>query len=720
MASEQMSRRENTTTERDVHVEKNRVPKMTTHFEHLAEQVKEGSDTPQGSIQELQGGEYRKQHGGRAIGDIGGTGKTRETHELGPHFESLADKVKGDKQENKESYAAKARNNAPHSNVGKFEVKAGENKDSAGEARGRNQSELESRTRVVNTGRPTESAVQKQIRESRGQVEAEKGRRDSRGQVGAEKGRRESRGQVGAEVGRSLENRGEARIREESREEKLGRGTEGEVKGRVGVKTQGPTAVITCTIEGGEKEEIGRGARELEAARERAKLEENRGRGGDQEKESQSTLGDISKYRGQVQENTMEAMRAAQDRYERAKQAASETVGSTTQTAQEKAAKARETAMEKAAQAKDVTQDKAAQAAQMAAQAKDYTLEKAAQAKDVTLEKGQQGYAIAKDAISSATGTASDYTSQAAEKAKSAGSTTTQYIGEKAGQAKDVTVETGKTAAEYAGKVAADLKDKATVAGWTAAHYSTEMTVEGTKAAANIVQGTAGYAANVAGEIASKSLDAVKGLASKAGDTAKDYTARKKEEAKKDYVTKKASQPQEQGQQRGGGEGGMLQNISGTFQQGGGQTKEGGGIGETIGQYAQSTKETIGQYAQSTKETVGDIAQTMKKPLDTVAQGGGEVMEAVGETVGEIGQTMIKPAERASEQVPKGQAGSGVIDAIGETIAEIAQTTKTMVVGDNEIEAGSKQSIGSEFDRGNQGGFALEERRRETSEARKT
>ncbi|XP_028807777.1 seed biotin-containing protein SBP65-like [Neltuma alba] len=613
MASEQMSRRENTTTERDVHVEKNRVPKMTTHFEHLAEQVKEGSDTPQGSIQELQGGEYRKQHGGRAIGDIGGTGKTRETHELGPHFESLADKVKGDKQENKESYAAKARNNAPHSNVGKFEVKAGENKDSAGEARGRNQSELESRTRVVNTGRPTESAVQKQIRESRGQVEAEKGRRDR------------------------------------------------EVKGRVGVKTQGPTAVITCTIEGGEKEEIGR--------------------------ESQSTLGDISKYRGQVQENTMEAMRAAQDRYERAKQAASETVGSTTQTAQEKAAKARETA---------------------------------AQAKDVTLEKGQQGYAIAKDAISSATGTASDYTSQAAEKAKSAGSTTTQYIGEKAGQAKDVTVETGKTAAEYAGKVAADLKDKATVAGWTAAHYSTEMTVEGTKAAANIVQGTAGYAANVAGEIASKSLDAVKGLASKAGDTAKDYTARKKEEAKKDYVTKKAPQPQEQGQQRGGGEGGMLQNISGTFQQGGGQTKEGGGIGETIGQYAQSTKETIGQYAQSTKETVGDIAQTMKKPLDTVAQGGGEVMEAVGETVGEIGQTMIKPAERASEQVPKGQAGSGVIDAIGETIAEIAQTTKTMVVGDNEIEAGSKQSIGSEFDRGNQGGFALEERRRETSEARKT
>ncbi|XP_054794942.1 LOW QUALITY PROTEIN: seed biotin-containing protein SBP65-like [Prosopis cineraria] len=559
MASEQVSRRENTTTEREVHIEKDRVPKMTTHFEHLAEQVKEGSDTPQGSIQELQGGEYRKEHGGRAIGDIGGTGKARETHELGPHFESLADKVKGEKGEKKESYAAKVGNTAPFSNVGQFEGKAEANKGSAGGARGRDQSEPESRSRVVNTGGPTQSGVEKQARENRGQVEAEKGRRGNKGQVEAEEGR-------------SWENRG----RLES-EEKLGtRGTEsgGEVKGRVGVETQGPTAVITCTFEGGEKEEDGRDARGLESATERARREENRGRGGDQEKESQSTLEDISKYRGQVQENTMEAMRAAQERYERAKQAANETVGSTTQTTQEKAAQAKDIAMEKAAQAKDYTLEKGQQGYATAKDtissatqtASDYTSQaakKAAQAKDVTLEKGQQGYASAKDTISSATQTAADYTSQAAEKAKSAGSTTTQYVGEKAGRAKDVTLETGKTAAEYAGKLAADLKDKATVAGWTAAHYSTEKTVEGTKAAANIVQGTAGYAANKASELASKSLGAVKGLAARAGETAKDYTARKKEEAEKDYETKKASQPQEterrpsSGQEQGQKGGGM-------------------------------------------------------------------------------------------------------------------------------------------------------------------
>lgn len=159
-----------------------------------------------------------------------------------------------------------------------------------------------------------------------------------------------------------------------------------------------------------------------------------------------------------------------------------------------------------------------------------------------------------------------------------------------------------------------------------------------------------------------------------------------------------------------GGRGGTFQKSSGSFQEGGGKKpKEGGGIGETIG-----------QYAQSTKEAAGDFAQTMKKPLDTAAQGGIEVVGAVGETVGEIGETMIKPAERASEKVPKGQSRSGVISAIGDTIGEIAQTTKTMVVGDDEIEAGSKQSIGSEFNSSNQGGgFTLEERRTETYGGRK-
>lgn len=92
-----MARRENTTAERKIHIVKNRVPKTITRFEYLAEHAKESDvaggkekETPQGSIQELQGGEYRRDHAGKAIGDVGGRGKARETHELGPEFESLA------------------------------------------------------------------------------------------------------------------------------------------------------------------------------------------------------------------------------------------------------------------------------------------------------------------------------------------------------------------------------------------------------------------------------------------------------------------------------------------------------------------------------------------------------------------------------------------------------------------------------------------------------
>lgn len=105
MASEQ-ARREKTRSEREIPVEKDRVPKMTIHFESLAR------ETPQ------EGAEDRDQ------------GKARETHEEESQFESLADKVKTEKEEREEgrekvSYA-----------VGKFEVNF-EGERGAGEAKGR-------------------------------------------------------------------------------------------------------------------------------------------------------------------------------------------------------------------------------------------------------------------------------------------------------------------------------------------------------------------------------------------------------------------------------------------------------------------------------------------------------------------------------------------------------------------------------------------------------
>ncbi|XP_058780059.1 seed biotin-containing protein SBP65-like [Vicia villosa] len=357
-------------------------------------------------------------------------------------------------------------------------------------------------------------------------------------------------------------------------------------------------------------------AEERERARERAKEEE----------EKRLTLEEISKYRNQAQQSSMEALAAAQEKYERAKQATNETLSNTAQTAQQKAA----------------------------------------QAKDATMEKSQQGYEATKNTVSNAAKTAAEYATPAAEKAKCA-----------AVQAKDITLETGKTAAEkakcaagIAAKVAVDLKEKATVAGWTASHYATQLTVDGTKAVANAVEGTVGYVAPKASELAAKSVETVKGLASSAGETAKEYTARKKEESWREYEAKRATQLQE---------------------------------GEEI------LPSNVSNYTQKVTPS-GERTQAQGTNLQEKVQGkGSDILGAVTETVSDIGSSMIKPIDNAANTkvkehggtttiTQKGQdAGGGVLDAIGETIAEIAQTTKAIVVGeDDQVEKSMQKNIGSD------------------------
>ncbi|RDX82167.1 Seed biotin-containing protein SBP65, partial [Mucuna pruriens] len=530
MASEQLVRRENTTTERELGVEKDRVPKMTDHFEHLADKAKESDiSAGQGSIEALQGGEQVQEHAGKAIGDVGGRGKAREIHELGSHFESLADKVKD--EDHNEKLSDHAEN-------------------------------------IVGNKEGTEGAVTE--REARG------GSRD---------------------VGKfETKTEGEERGAEEEKDkEKLRR--------RIGTENEGAspaTAVITCSLEQGN-------------TKDQKPREESEGE----------------------------------------KQAASETLNNT-----------------------------------------------AKQAKDATLEKGQQGYATTKDTISSAAKTASEktapvvekakgYTLQAAEKAKSAGGTTASYVGEKAVQAKDITVEGGKSAAGYAAKVAADLKDKATAAGWTAAHFSTEKTVDGTKAAAHVVEGAAGYAGHKAAQLASMSAGAVKGLAASAGDSAKGYTAKKKDEAWRQLEAKNPSQPQLGEEKPSEGIGETVSKVGEKVKKPfenmmGGEKKESGGQEEGKG--------AIGQTLTSISEKLGDAKQR-EVLLDNITEGGSEVFGAIGETVAEIGQNMMKPVDIVQEHGQVGQEG-GLLSAIGETIAEIAETTRVIVAGEGERE--STQSVGSE------------------------
>lgn len=101
-------------------------------------------------------------------------------------------------------------------------------------------------------------------------------------------------------------------------------------------------------------------------------------------------------------------------------------------------------------------------------------------------------------------------------------------------------VEIGKIAS----KMAADLRERAIVTGWSAAQYSTEMTVEVTKAATTMVEEAVEYLGQKAYELAAKSVDTATGLAAATGENAKEYTARKKEEAERALEAKRETQNQ--------------------------------------------------------------------------------------------------------------------------------------------------------------------------------
>ncbi|CAK8536348.1 unnamed protein product [Lathyrus sativus] len=505
MASEQVSRRENITTERKIPGEKDNVQKTTTRIE---------KELPQGGVEPLPGGEINKDRSGKAIGDIAGRGKARQSHELGPNVQSLPDRNENPNYLDRAGVPVSA-------NVA--ENRVGENAP---------REKLDNRTRVV-SGTP-------HIKEQNRALGKE--------QVVAERGRVHGAENQDAILEKSVSEEKE-RARERAKDAILEKNV-AEEKERA--RERAKDAILEKNV-----------AEEKERARERAK------------EATKETLNNTA--RAAQEKGAQAAEKAAQ-----AKEVAAEKAAQAKEVAAEKAAQAKEVAAEKAAQAKDVAAEKGQQgyeatkdtvsnaakiAAEKAAQAKDTAAEKAAQAKDVaaekgqqgyeatkgtvsnaaktaaekaaqaknlTLEKTQQGYEATKDTVSNAAKTAADYATPVAEKTKTAA----EKAKCAAVQAKDVTVEKGKTAAEIAGKVVS-------AAGWTATHYATQLTVDGTKAAANVVEGAVGYVAPKASELAAKSVETVKGLAASAGETAKEFTARKKDESWREYEAQKASQPKE-------------------------------------------------------------------------------------------------------------------------------------------------------------------------------
>ncbi|KAL6497014.1 hypothetical protein OROGR_028943 [Orobanche gracilis] len=310
--------------------------------------------------------------------------------------------------------------------------------------------------------------------------------------------------------------------------------------------------------------------------------EESRGRHG-------PSLEEISNLRASAQQNSAEAIRAAEERYHKAK---------------------------------DSQKDTAVEKTQKSHQAGEEESTEGGVLKDTVMEKSQQ----AKDVLSSTARYAAEKANAAKGTTMDASKTAAGCVSEKAASTKDAAVEGGKGAAGYAGKVASGVKDQALVSGWGATQYTMEKAAEATKAAADLTSSVAGYTKDkVAGAgqtvagYAGEKLAAAKDTVVASEEKAAEYAARKKAESRKDMDGKILSHEKPDIQQHEAG--GRLETPSKDYFQGveqgerqGGEQKPkqagGGGtvfhaIGETIVEIGQTTKNLLvghDQYPVEQKE----------------------------------------------------------------------------------------------------------------------
>ncbi|CAN4105033.1 unnamed protein product [Withania somnifera] len=362
------------------------------------------------------------------------------------------------------------------------------------------------------------------------------------------------------------------------------------------------------------------------------------------------SLEEVSQYRQTAQQNSVDAIRGAEVRYEKDKNMGASTLHNL-----------KESAREKGAQAKDTITQGLEKGTQ-------YVAEKAGAAKETAVEKGQEVSAVTKDSLASAgqatarsTQQAKDYVAQKSGEAKEyvapkAGEVQEQskgavsYAREKAARVKDATLETGKGAVGYAGKVAETVKDKAVVAGWGAAHYTAEKAADATKAIAGAASTVAGYAGGTtvaakdyvadAGKktvgYAEDKLAAAKEYVVSVEESAAEYAARKKAEAEGDLEAKR-SRDDTKGESRGGFIGGEKQESKMEEEEGGFRPRE-----------------------------------KIEESFEEEKSGGGKEIN--------------KPVEGAKV----------VLQAIGETVVEIGKTTTDLVAGGGQLQTGDEPAVGTE------------------------
>ncbi|KAL0328262.1 UNVERIFIED_CONTAM: hypothetical protein Scaly_2258800 [Sesamum calycinum] len=464
----------------------------------------------------------------------------------------------------------------------------------------------------------------------------------------------------------------------------------------------------------GSQMHTGRGEEQQHVGHHRSK--EMQGKAGGEEGRRGTSLEEISNLRSTAQQNSMEAIRAAEERYEKAKEMgakkAEESQGQARDTtsrgrqersehATEKGGSLKDTALEKGQQGKDYTTQKAVEAKGMAMekgqQAKDYTAEKAAEAKDVisskgqyVAEKGQQ----AKDYTAQKAMEAKDVISSKGQSAAEKGQQAKDYTAQKAVEAKDVISSKGQSAAQLAAEKGQKAKDytaqKAMEAriiqqkrrlllrmvrgrkSWRcegcdcgkwqrAAGYTGEKVVAAKDKVASAGQTVAGYA----GEKLAAAKDAV--VASE--EKAREYAARKKAEAEKDLQVKKSSPekvlevmvcvilglkyPSDQ----------VDRTSSGDL----GRPTEGGETFTITEQH--DTRAQVEVPSEKFREA-GRGGPEAERKQPHVGEGEGKQLHA-GE-----GEEKHQQGESTAQQ-----QGGSIVRAIGETLVEIGQTTKDLLVG---------------------------------------
>lgn len=237
------------------------------------------------------------------------------------------------------------------------------------------------------------------------------------------------------------------------------------------------------------------------------------------------SLEDISKYRGTAQQHSIEAIRAAEDKYQKAK---NETKSSGVNKVPEKSRQTEDYGLMDTAvdatnkgvsyvgEAADIGKNIALKTGKTVAQ----SVGKAAGVvKDVGLVAGWNAAELAGDAAAGVKGGVENVSGQTNEAvaglidtAADVSERGASYVGETAVAGKDITLEAGKTAGEYVSKAAGVLKDVATVAGWKAAEIVAGMTEN--------VQDVSGQATDVAGEVIDTAVRVGEKGVSYVGDTA--------------------------------------------------------------------------------------------------------------------------------------------------------------------------------------------------------